>query len=332
LLIISKKPLREELKMIKVGVLFPGQGAQFVGMGKDFYDKYPLVKDNFDKASECLGIDLADLCFNGPEEELKKTQYTQPALLTVEYSIFQQFKRYFDGFGAGAGHSLGEYTALLAADAIDFSDAVNLVHQRGKFMSEITNGSLVACMGLSEADVWKECKELSEYGTISPALFNSPGQVVVAGEVPVLEKFVEKCSNMSGVKATMLKVSGPFHCSLLDSAAKKLENYLKDIKFSTPRFSIASNVTGEYESNPNNIKENLVKQVNSPVYWTKCVETLFNDGYNTLVEIGPGKVLRGLARKINRNIKVLNVSTVEDITKVSQQLEDLYNSTMMEKE
>jgi len=318
--------------MIKVAVVFPGQGSQFIGMGKDFYDKYALVRDNFEKASSELGFDLAELCFNGPEEKLKMTQYTQPALLTVEYSIYQQFKRYFDGFGAGAGHSLGEYTALLAADVINFKDAVNLVHQRGKYMSEITNGSLVASMGLSEADVWKICKELSTHGVISPALFNSPGQVVVAGEVPVLEKFIEKCNDLKGVKATMLKVSGPFHCSLLDSAAKKLEHYLEDIEFSIPKFNVVSNVTGEYEKNPETIKSNLVKQVNSPVYWTKCVETLFNDGYNTFVEIGPGKVLKGLARKINRDIKVLNVSKVEDIEKISLQLDEYYNNTMMEKE
>jgi len=318
--------------MIKVALVFPGQGSQYVGMGKDFYDKFPLVKDNFEKASQELGFDLAKICFDGPEDELKKTQYTQPALLTVEYSIFQQFKRYFDAFGASAGHSLGEYSSLLAADTIGFKDAVRLVHERGKYMSEITNGSLVACMGLSESDVWSMCKELSKDGVISPALFNSPGQVVVAGEVPLLERFVDACKEKQGIRATMLKVSGPFHCSLLNSAADKLEKYLDKIEFSKPKIKVACNVTGEYEMTPVNIKSNLVKQVNSPVYWTRCVETLYNDGYNTFVEIGPGKVLKGLARKINRDIKVLNVGKVEDILKVSQYLDELYNNTMMEKE
>ncbi|MDD5090600.1 MAG: ACP S-malonyltransferase [Candidatus Wallbacteria bacterium] len=317
---------------MKSALIFPGQGSQFAGMGQDFYRNFPEARELFQRASDALGEDIAKICFEGPEEELKKTRNTQPALLIVEYVIYSLFRRQFDGFSAAAGHSLGEYTALLAAGVFSFEDAVRTVRKRGEFMSTVTNGSLVACMGMDDGEIMDLCRELSSDGVIAPALFNAPGQVVIAGEVPLLQRFIDKTTGRQGVKATMLNVSGPFHCSLLNEAAANLERFLEDIDMKSPGFKVVANVTAQPAQDISSIRENLVRQVSHPVQWTKCVEYLKHDGYNTLVEIGPGKVLRGLCRKIDKQLRVINVEKVEDLDKASREMEELGNSTALEKE
>lgn len=317
---------------MKAALIFPGQGSQFVGMGKDFFDRFGEVRADFAQSSEVLGIDMEKLCFEGPEDFLKQTENTQPALLTVEYAITRRLLRYFDHFGAAAGHSLGEYSALLAAGVFSFGDALKIVRRRGEYMSSVKNGSLVACLGMSNEDVWGLCRELSSHGVISPALFNAPGQIVVAGEVPVLEKFIEKTSSMEGVKSTMLKVSGPFHCALLSDAGKKLGEYIAEFDMKRPHMNVPANATGEVAMTTDEILENLVKQVSCPVYWTRCIENLILAGYTLFVEVGPGNVLKGLMRKIDRNVRVLNLSKAEDFDKVVEELENTFNSTEMERE
>lgn len=300
---------------MKTACIFPGQGSQAIGMSKDLYDSDSDVKALFHRANEVLGFNITELIFNGPDEELKKTENTQPALLLASYAAYVYFKKYYDDFTFAAGHSLGEYTAHVAAGSLSFEDALKLVRKRGEFMAQSSNGTLCAVMGLDLNTIKELCNNVSEIGTAEPAIFNSPNQIVVAGNVNALEKLAELCSEKGG-KATVLNVSGAFHSSMMKNAREELEQYMNEnVKFNTPKLNLISNALVAYVQTDEIIKRSLSEQMTETVMWTSCFEKMIEDGCELFVEFGPGIVLKGLARRIDRKAKVLNASSIETITK-----------------
>lgn len=303
-------------KMSKIAVVFPGQGSQFVGMGKDFYEKYTEIRKIFDKADEVLGYSLTSIMFEGPEEELKLTSNTQPALLTMSIGIWELVKNNIkaDFF---AGHSLGEYSALVAAGGISFEDAVLAVHNRGKFMQEavpVGVGTMAAVMGASDELVADVCKASSVDGfVVEPANFNCPGQIVVAGNTEAVNLFCGKIKEAGAKRALILPVSAPFHCSLMKPAAEKMAEYLKKIKINDLSTPVYNNVDAVKETEASVVYDALVRQVANPVLWTKSVYQMTADGVSLFYEVGAGKVLNGLVKKINKEVEVKNIGTVADI-------------------
>lgn len=301
--------------MGKTAVVFPGQGSQYPGMGKDFYEKYDEVKKIFDRADEVLGYSLTSIMFNGPEEELKLTFNTQPALLTMSIGLWEVIKNKVrpDFF---AGHSLGEYSALVAAGGLSFDDAVLAVHNRGKFMQEAVpagTGGMAAVMGADDAVIAEVCKAVStETSVVEPANFNCPGQTVVAGNIEAVNAFCEKIKEAGAKRAILLPVSAPFHCSLMKPAAEKMAEYLKKININSLHTPVFNNVDAVRETDGATVYEALVRQVASPVLWTKSVENMAAAGVTAIIEVGAGKVLTGLVKKISRDTEVKNVTAVGD--------------------
>ncbi len=301
--------------MAKTAVVFPGQGSQFAGMGKDFYDRYEEVRRIFDKADEVLGYSLTSIMFDGPEEELKLTSNTQPALLTMSIGIWEAVKNKINA-DYFAGHSLGEYSALVAAGGISFEDAVLAVHNRGKFMQEavpVGTGAMAAVMDADDSVIADVCKACSTPGSVvEPANFNCPGQTVVAGNADAVNLFCEKIKEAGAKRAILLPVSAPFHCSLMKPAADKMAAYLKNIKINDLHTPVFNNVNAEIETDAETVYNSLVKQVASPVLWTKSVENMASAGVSAIIEVGAGKVLTGLVKKINKEIEVRNIGTLGD--------------------
>jgi len=302
--------------MGKTAVVFPGQGSQFVGMGKDFYDAMPEVKAIFDKADSALGYSLTKIMFEGSEEELKTTYNTQPALLTMSVGIWEVLKNrvkadYF------AGHSLGEYSAVVAAGGFTFEEGVLAVHNRGKFMQDavpVGVGAMAAVMGIDDEAVVETCKEVSGVKVVEPANFNCPGQIVVAGHKEAVEEFSEKIKAKGAKRALLLPVSAPFHCSLMRPAREKMADYLKNnivIKdLNTPVFN---NVDAKEEKNSADVYDALCRQVDGAVLWTTLIKNMVNSGVDKFIEMGAGQVLAGLIKKIDKNVTVENVSKVADL-------------------
>ncbi len=305
---------------MNTAVVFPGQGSQKVGMGLDMYQNYAESREVFDKASRALGIDMASLCFDGPEEELKKTVNAQPAILTVCIACYKAMQHRGLEPQVVAGHSLGEYTALVAAGAISFEDAVKLVKSRGKYMQDavpLGDGGMVAVLGLEVEKVIEICSDISKtHGVVEAVNLNSPGQVVVAGDNIALSRAVEQLNIQGARRCISLPVSAPFHSSMMKPAGDKLEQDLSMINISEPCIPVLSNVTAHYHGKPDDIKSLLIRQVYSPVLWEECVRRLISDGVNTFVEVGPGKVLSGLIKKISPKASVFNMEdrgTLENI-------------------
>lgn len=302
------------IKAQKIGYLFPGQGAQYVGMGLDLYEKYQAARDIFDKADSVLGIDLKKICFQGPKEELIKTDISQPAILTTSVAalrVFQQLKSDYHA-SAAAGLSLGEYSALVAAGVISFEDAVKLVHKRGRFMQEAADknkGAMASVFGSSREIVEKVCRESGA----QIANLNSPGQIVISGLIDNINKAVESAKKEGASRVVILDVSGPFHSKYMDEAAKRLEKELEAVSMSAAKFPVVANVTAVYQSDPNQIKLNLIRQTSRAVLWEDSVRLMIKDGVTTFFEIGPGAVLKGLMKRIDANIKVYNIGKAEDI-------------------
>lgn len=304
--------------MSKTAFVFPGQGAQYAGMGKDFYENFSESKEIFQRANEALNFDLTKLCFEGPNEDLSVTKITQPALLTVCMAIYQVLKKNtkHDSVIMG-GLSLGEYSALTAADAMDFETAVRLVYNRGSYMQSavpIGEGGMLALMGCSDDDAIRFCKTVTErFGLLEPANFNCPGQIVVGGKVEAIEKALQETKEFNIKKAVKLQVSAPFHTSMLKSAGTRLKEDLEKIKFNKPVFSVISNVDTEYYSNDALIAEKLEKQVYNPVRWEQCVRKMIADGVTQFVEIGPGKTLSSFIKKIDKNVKAINIDSIASL-------------------
>ena len=305
--------------MSKTAFLFPGQGSQSVGMGKDLADNFSVAREVFEEADQALGFSISKLCFEGPEDELRKTVNTQPAILTVSVAALRVLQQARISFDITAGHSLGEYSALVAAGVLDFADAVRLVNKRGQFMQEavpLGEGAMAAVMGMEREKVVEICAEVEkEAGAVQAVNFNCPGQIVIAGKTVAVEKAAAALKAAGAKRAIMLPVSAPFHSTLLQPAAEKLALELEKVSFHEPKLPVVANVTGKISTNSNEIKQLLVTQAANPVLWEDCVATVAAYGATVSVEVGPGKVLTGFTKKIAPEIATFNVEDMESLQK-----------------
>ncbi len=305
--------------MAKIAFLFPGQGSQSVGMGKELSDKFLVAKRTFEEADQALGFSISELCFEGPEEELRKTVNTQPAILAVSVAAFRVLQHAGLHADITAGHSLGEYSALVAAGVLDFSDAVRLVNKRGRYMQEavpLGQGAMAAIMGLDREKVVEICAQIQVVdGAVQAVNFNCPGQIVIAGTTEAVAKAAEALKNAGAKRAILLPVSAPFHSSLLQPAAEKLAFELGRVEFHEPTVPVVANVNGKISDSKAGIKELLVRQAANPVLWEDCVAAVVEFGATVCVEVGPGKVLTGFSKKIAPQVNTLNVEDLESLQK-----------------
>lgn len=297
--------------MSRTVYMFPGQGAQYIGMGKDFYENLPICKKIFEIASEVTGLDIAKLCFE-ENEQINITEYTQIAMLTVEAAIFEALETAGKKPQATAGLSLGEYGALIASKVMEPQEAFKVVRQRGIYMQEAvpTGGAMSAVLGLDAATIEKVCAETE--GLVSVANYNCPGQIVITGEEAAVALAGEKCKEAGAKRAIPLKVSGPFHSKLLEGAGEKLGKVLEDTPLQTFTIPYVANVTADYVTDVAEVKPLLIRQVSSSVRWQQSIERLIADGYDEFVEIGPGHTLTGFVKKISREVKTVNIEKLED--------------------
>ena len=302
--------------MSKTAFIFPGQGAQYPGMAKDFYDTFSVCRQVFELASQAGGLDVAELCFT-ENDRLNITEYTQIAMLAAEIAMWKAVEE--KGFQAdvAAGLSLGEYGALALSGAMSLEDIFATVRKRGIFVQEAVpvGGAMTAVLGLDAVVIEEICKNTP--GQVSVANYNCPGQIVITGEEEAVSLASEKLTEAGAKRLVPLKVSGPFHSPMLREAARKLGQQLASVEVYDIGVPYLSNVTADYVKDKSQIKELLEKQVASPVKWQQSVERMINDGVDTFVEIGPGKTLSGFMRKISRNVRVLNIEKIEDLEKLS---------------
>ncbi|WP_258361081.1 ACP S-malonyltransferase [Moorella sulfitireducens (nom. illeg.)] len=304
--------------------VFPGQGSQYVGMGQELAAHYPEAAAVFQEAEAALGWPVDRLCFNGPAEELTRTENTQPAVLTVSVACCRVLEARGIKPAAVAGHSLGEYSALVAAGSLTFREAVKLVAKRAQLMATAVpagRGGMVAVLGLESEKVAALCREVKE-GTAEAANFNAPGQVVVAGDREGLETLSSLAKEAGARRVVPLQVSGPFHSSLMAPAARELAIYLNQIPLEDPRVPVVSNVTADYVYTADQVRENLIKQVDSPVRWEESVRRLLAGGYRTFIEVGPGNVLGGLIKRIDRQTIIGQVENLETLDKTLALLQE----------
>ncbi|MDP4487435.1 ACP S-malonyltransferase [Pseudoalteromonas piscicida] len=301
----------------KIALFFPGQGSQSVGMLSELLSSSDIVKATFAEASEALGYDLAELVLNGPEEELNQTHRTQPALLTASVAIFRAWQdKGVEAELTLAGHSLGEYSALVCAEVLTLADAVKLVEKRGLYMQEAVpagTGSMAAIIGLDDDVIAKVCAESAQGDVVSPVNYNSPGQVVIAGHVEAVNRASEACKEAGAKRALPLAVSVPSHCALMKPAADKLAKDLEALAFSEPKFDVINNVDVAVAKDAAAIKDALIRQLYSPVRWTETVQAVAKEGVTTTFEFGPGKVISGLVKRIDRSVSCVSVNDLAAI-------------------
>ena len=304
--------------MSKLAFVFPGQGAQKVGMGKDFFDNYDVAKKMFKEADEALGYSIMKMCFEGPEEDLKLTANTQPAILTISCIANEILKENGVQPEITGGHSLGEYSALVAAGVLKFQDAVALVHKRGAYMQEavpVGEGGMAAIIGVDREKIVEICQSVSAESPVQAVNFNCPGQIVIAGATRGVELAVEELKAAGAKKAVILPVSAPFHSTLMKPAAEKLAVQLDKVTLSDAKIPVVANVNAQVLTKAEDIKASLVAQAASPVLWEDCVAKMKEFGADVLLEAGPGKTLCGFNRRIDKSIKSLNVEDVESLEK-----------------
>lgn len=304
--------------MSKIAFVFPGQGAQYTGMAKDFYEKFPVSREVFEKASKVSGLDIKTLCFE-ENENLNITEYTQIAMLTAEIAILRAVEEAGIHSQVNAGLSLGEYGALAASGVMREEDVFAIVRKRGILMQEAypTGGAMSAILGTDAELIEKICEETP--GIVSIANYNCPGQIVITGEEKAVLTAGEALKAAGARRVIPLKVSGPFHCELLKEAGKKLGEELERTEIQSFTIPYVTNVTAQYVTESDQVKNLLVKQVSSSVRWQQCVEQMINDGVDTFIEIGPGKTLTGFLKKINRNVKALHIEKIEDLEAVRKE-------------
>jgi [acyl-carrier-protein] S-malonyltransferase len=309
--------------MGKLAFLFPGQGSQYPGMGKELADAHAVARSVFAEADQALGFSVSDLCFTGSEEALKQTANTQPAILTTSVATYRVLAENGVRPDFVAGHSLGEFSALVAAGGLEFTDAVRLVRRRGEYMQSAVPegvGAMAAILGLAPAQVAELCRKAAETQVVAPANLNSPEQTVISGHAEAVKRAVELASAGGAKRAVMLAVSAPFHSSLMAPAAHRLEADLSTVAFHPLRVPLVTNADAEITSDGNEARESLIRQVTLPVRWEESIRELVEQGVNTFVEVGPGRVLTGLLRQIDRSVHVFNV---EDEKSLHSTLEKL---------
>ena len=309
---------------MKIAFVFPGQGSQYVGMGKEIYENYEIARKIFEEASDALGYDLAGLSFNGPVEELNKTFRTQPCILTVSIAINEVLLSKGVMPSVVAGHSLGEYSALVAAGILTLKDAVKLTEKRGQFMQEAVpegKGLMAAVLGLERDRVNRICGSLKS-GYASPANYNCPGQIVIAGEKSAVEEAIELCKQAGAKRAVPLSVGVPSHCQLMSDASKRLAELFEKIEFKEPVIPLVNNADAGFLNNIEDIKSSLIRQLHSPLLWEDSIKAIVNLGIGTFVEVGPGKVLSGLIKRIDSSV---NVHNAEDMKNLDKTLTELTN-------
>lgn len=287
--------------------IFPGQGAQFTGMGKDLYEKYPLAQELFEQANKILGFNITDIMFHGTAEQLKQTDVTQPAIFLHAVITAKILGNNFKPEMV-AGHSLGEFSALVANGVLSFEDGLKLVSKRAKAMQkacELTKGTMAAVLGLEDEIVEKTCNEIE--GVVVPANYNCPGQLVISGEIEAINNACEAMKNKGAKRALVLPVGGAFHSPLMEPAREELAEAIKNTNFNEPTCAIYQNVSASAVTTPEEIKENLIAQLTAPVKWTQTIKQMIQDGAADFTEVGPGKVLQGLMRKIDRNVPAKGV-------------------------
>jgi len=308
---------------MKIAYLFPGQGSQYVGMAKEFIETFKESQEVFDIAGAALGFDLAQLCMHGPSETLNKTENTQPAILAASIAILRPLERRGLSAKAAAGHSLGEFTAITAAGGFALKDAIALVRKRGRYMQEAMPegaGLMAAILGMDRAALEKTCLEAAKNGIVAPANYNSPGQIVIAGEKKAVEKAMELARSAGAKKVVPLMVSVPSHCSLMKQAGERLARELDTVTMSDLRIPIVNNADAKFLRTATELKPSLVRQISSSLYWEDSINRLTADGFDTFIEIGPGKVLSGLVKRIAKDAKVLNVEDQKSMNETLQTL------------
>ena len=300
---------------MKIGYLFPGQGTQTVGMGKDLYEKYEAYRNIYQRANDLTGYQLEDITFGGSEEQLNQTKYTQIAVLTMSLAILELLNHEKIEPTACLGLSLGEYSALVCGKALTFEDGIKIIKKRGILMQELCpkgDWHMVAIMGLDEEKVTEICKSITS-GFIAPANFNCPGQIVVSGEKEAIEEAIQKAKEEGARKTVELNTAGPFHTIMLEEAAKKLKEELENITIHKFETSVIKNIDGKVYNDSDNIKDILAKHIMCPVRMEEGIRTMLNMGIDTFVEIGPGKTLSGFVKRINKEVNVININSVETL-------------------
>ncbi len=311
---------------MKIGFLFPGQGSQTIGMGKDIYEKYEIVRNIYKKVEELTKIDIAKISFEGPEELLNQTKYTQLAILTNSLAILEILKQNNINADISAGLSLGEYSALIYSNCISFEEGIKLVQKRGEYMQNFVpegNWQMAAIMGLSKEEVQEVCKKVGN-GFVVPANYNCEGQIVISGEENAVLEAEKIAKEMGAKKVRVLKTSGPFHTEKLTKASELLKNELENININKFNTKVIKNLDGTVYTELDNIKEILVKHIINPVMFSKTLKNMLDDGIDTFIEIGPGKTLSGFVKrmKTEKNIKILNINNVETLEEVLKYIKE----------
>jgi [acyl-carrier-protein] S-malonyltransferase len=307
----------------KIALIFPGQGSQIIGMGKDLAEKYPVARETFEEADEALGYKLSHICFEGPEDQLRLTEITQPAILTASIAALRVLQPQVPKPDFVAGHSLGEYSAHVASGTFSFVDAVRTVRHRGKYMQEavpVGVGAMAAILGMGLEKVAGVCQDAAQGEVCAPANINSPDQVVISGNTAAVERAVKLADERGAKRAKVLPVSAPFHCSLMKPAQDRLEEDLKKLSMQKPVYPVACNVDAALVKDNQNALETLVRQVTASVRWDQCIRLLIAQGMETFIEVGPSKVLCGLMRQIDRSKTCFNVGDEASLTKTLESL------------